>query len=336
MHFRVTILGSSSAIPAFGRNPSGQFLLHHDRGYLIDCGEATQMRIQQYRQPLRRLDAIFITHLHGDHVLGLIGLLSSMSVNNRLEPLTLIGPVGIKEFIDLNIRLTHSFLRYELHITELSNPDFTQAVFETEHLSVFPLPLQHRIPTVGFLFREKPRRKKFIASKAFADEVPPSHFHLLKQGMDAVLADGRKVLAEDYLAPPDPSLSYAYCSDTAYTESLIPFIQGTNVLYHDATFLAALSDRAEETAHSTAAQAAQIAELAGVETLLLGHFSARYRDLDDHLFEARAIFPETYLALDGYTFFISRPPGQPHAASQNEVTDPAEPEIPENTDQDSI
>lgn len=311
MHFRLTILGCSSAIPAYGRNPSGQWVVHNQHSFLLDCGEATQLRLQQYRLSIRNLRAVLISHLHGDHVYGLPGLLSTLSINGRTKPLPLVGPPGLAAYLKHTFDHTHTTLKYPLDVRELDpgNPEiYTQPVYESDKLWVYPLPLQHRVPTLGFRFQEKPRRPKLKVQAALAAGAVKEEFHLLKQGVDVQRADGTLLRAADFLAPAEPALCYAYCTDTRYHPPLADYIRGADLVYHDATFRQEHAERAEETAHTTALQAARLALDAGIRHLLLGHFSARYKELEPHLEEARAVFPETYLAYDGLTVEVGQAP----------------------------
>ncbi|MFN7709201.1 MAG: ribonuclease Z [Sphingobacteriia bacterium] len=302
--FEVRILGTNSAIPAFGRYPTAQLLTHFGHSFLIDCGEGTQMQTVRYRVGLRNLTAICISHLHGDHVLGLPGLITSLSMGSRTQPLTLIGPIGLEAYVQFVLASTHSSVHYALRFHELEPTPTPQLAYETDRLEIYTLPLLHRIPTLGYLFREKPKPPKFLFFEAKKHDVPKPYMQLLKQGNPVSLEDGRIIQPEQVHAAPDPAYSYAFCSDTAYLPELVPHIQGVDVLYHEATFLREQATRAQDTLHSTAEQAAQIAQAAQVGCLYLGHYSARYRYLEPFLAEARPIFAHTYLAQEGLTIPI--------------------------------
>ena len=297
--FRVHILGTSSATPAFHRHPSAQVVDYNDRFYLIDCGEGTQMQLQKYRIKFSRLDAIFISHLHGDHILGIPGLLSTLNIFERKRPLPIYAPSGLREIIDTVFKLSDTFLRYELQFHPLEDIELGEVLFQTDRLQISTLPLNHRTFCRGFLFKEINKKRKFNFFKAKEAEIPNEYFHLIKQETDVTLLDGRKIVADEFLFPPAPTLSYAYCSDTAYNEDLLPYLEGVQVLYHEATFLHELKKRAHETQHSTALEAATIAKKAGVKLLLIGHYSARYKELHPLLAEARSEFENTLLALEG-------------------------------------
>lgn len=302
--FHVTVLGTSSAVPAYGRYPTCQVLAHNERMFLLDCGEGAQFQLQRYRIRLRNLDAIFITHLHGDHVYGLPGLLTSLSIYQREAPLALIGPAGIREFLYGQFKLSDTYLNYELQITELDVYEPPLPVYENQWLHVTAFPLAHRIPCNGYRFQEKPRLPRFLGEKAHADNIPREYFHLLKQGNTVTLPDGRSIAPEAYTAAPEASRSYAFCTDTAYRPSLVPFIHDSTVLYHESTFLHDRKARADETGHSTAREAAEIAYAANAGHLLLGHYSARYHDLQPLLDEARSVFPRATLAREGERYII--------------------------------
>jgi ribonuclease Z len=301
--FRVQVLGCSSAVPAFGRHPSAQYVQHHERGFLVDCGEGTQMQMLRYGVRFKRLEAIFITHLHGDHVFGLPGLLNTLSLNNRQEELHVFGPPGLRMLLEDVFKHSQGALRYPLKITEIGSPDHS-VIYETPFLAVEALPLNHKVACIGFLFREKPKRPQFLALKAQEMLVPKAYFRLLKLGNAVTLPDGRVIEPAVLQGPTPPQYSFAYCSDTAYRPALAERLQNVSLLYHEATFLETELARAIETAHSTAAQAAALARDAGAGRLLMGHFSARYKTLDGHLAEARAVFPQSWLAFEGQVYTI--------------------------------
>ncbi len=302
--FQVQILGTSSAIPTQSRLPSAQVVTINDRHHLVDCGEGTQMQLLKYKVKLARLDAIFISHLHGDHVLGLPGLLNTLSMYERNFPMRLYAPASLENVLELIFDQTHSHLNYELEFipTEDFNPG--DIIYQTERYRVKLLPLEHKVFCRGFHFEEINKRPKFDFYKAKALDVPNSYFSLLKQGNSILLEDGRTITPDDVLKSPEPPLSFAYCSDTCYHEELIDYIRHTRLLYHEATFLHNLKHRAQATCHSTALEAGTIAKQAEVNQLLLGHYSARYRDLQPLLDEARSVFPDTSLAREGHVFRV--------------------------------
>jgi len=300
----LTILGSSAAVPANGRFPSSHYVVIQNRHILIDCGEGTQMQLTRFNIPVHKINYILISHLHGDHYLGLMGLLFSMHLQKRQADLHLFGPPGLNEIILLQLKYSKSVLNYPLHFHAF-DPTLRTVIMEDTVVTVETIPLIHKLPCAGFLLKEKPKPRRIDKSR-LSKEVLLQHIVQLKAGKD-VLNDGGELLFKNdvYTLPPHRSLSYAYCSDTAYNENMIAQIKGVNLLYHEATFMDADADKAIETKHSTAKQAAQIARACNAEQLVLGHFSARYRDLDLLLAEASAIFPQTSLAVEGATILVN-------------------------------
>lgn len=302
--FQVQILGTSAAIPTNTRMPSGQVVTINDRHHLVDCGEGTQMQLLKHKVKFARLDAIFISHLHGDHILGVPGLLNSLSLYERNFPLKLFAPSGLMDIIKVIFGQTQSYLTYELDFVPLEDFETGSIVYETDHFKVELLPLEHRIFCRGFRFIETGKKRKFDFYKAKSLDIPNKYFGLLKQGNHITLEDGRVIDPDQVLFPPESPLSFAYCSDTKYSEALIDHIQDTRLLYHEATFLHDMQKRAAATCHTTALEAGRIAHKAQVKQLLLGHFSARYNDLNPLLEEARSVFPNTSLAKEGHIFNV--------------------------------
>lgn len=299
----VTILGNNSALPAYGRNPTAQILNCQEQFYLIDCGEGTQMRISEYGFKASRINHIFISHAHGDHYLGLVGLLSSQSLLGRERPLYVYAPPEIKPIIDIQLPWNLGFpLEF---IPLLPNETYTFSVSSTLEVTAFPV--YHSLPTHGFVFREKKRRRKLMPEKVREYDIPKYFYRLLCEGQDYEFADGRVVKNEwvTEAGPVDPV--YAFCADTRYAEEILPHIQGVHLLYHEATYLNDNNEKAKFRCHATAEQAATIAQKAGVHQLLIGHFSSKYRHLEPFLNEARAVFPHTELALEGLTFNVQVP-----------------------------
>ncbi len=303
MRFEVTTLGTGAALPARGRFPSAQLLNIHERLHLVDCGEGTQERLRQAEVNFNRIGTIFISHMHGDHYLGLMGLLSSMHLNGRLDELNVYGPPELREVIDVQLRASQTYLRYPLKVHALEHATGA-IVFSDPYVEVITLKLKHRIPTTGFLFREKrmPRRLR----KERLVDIPHFARVAVKNGEDLALVDGTVVPNHELTLDPPTPRRYAYCSDTAYAPDLVEHLDGVDLLYHEATFTDAMSDRARETCHSTAKQAAMIAKAANVGTLLLGHFSSRYKDNRVLLDEALPFFANTLLAEEGRTFHIAQ------------------------------
>ena len=301
--FSVTILGSSGALPAYGRMPSAQYINIQNRHFLVDCGEGTQMQLMRYQIAYLKINHILISHLHGDHYLGLTGLLFTMHLLRRENDLHLYAPQGLDEIITLQLKHSKSVLRFKI-IFHTTYPQNQVLLFEDEALTIETIPLVHKIPCCGFLFREKIKPHRINKNKLPAG-ILLQHIVLLKSGKDVLDERGNLLYKyEDYTLPPHRSLSYAYCSDTSYIESITEQIRRVDLLYHEATFMEDEKDKAEETKHSTAMQAALQAKRANVGKLAIGHFSARYKELLPVLAEAQSIFPETTLAIEGITFDI--------------------------------
>ncbi len=272
---------------------------------LVDCGEGAQMQLSRYKLPFMRINHIFISHLHGDHYLGLPGLLYTLHLHHRETDLHIYGPKGLNEILTTQFFYARSVPSFRIVMHTL-NTEQPQLVLEHPHFTVESLPLKHKLPCCGFIFKEKPKPRKINLEK-ISTSIPPHHFRALKNGEDIFDENGKLLYKnEEYTLPPNRSYSYAYCSDTAYSPELASHLQGIDVLYHEATFTEADADKARETQHSTAAEAARIAKQAGAAKLLLGHFSARYRELNTLLAEAHAEFPYTELAEEGRTFYINR------------------------------
>ncbi len=303
MRFEVTTLGTGAALPARGRFPTAQLLNVHEHLYLIDCGEGTQERLRQAEVNFNRIGRILISHLHGDHYLGLMGLISSMHLLGRLNELHIHGPAGLQEVIDLQLKLSQTFLRYPLRM-HLVPQASGEPVFEDAHVEVRALALKHRVPTTGFLIREKRAPRKLRREKV--DLIPHFARNPVKAGEDLRLEDGTVISNAELTIEPPAARSYAYCSDTAYAPELIEHLRGVDLLYHEATFTEALAKRAKETFHSTARQAAMMARDAQVGKLLLGHFSSRYKDERVLLDEALPIFANTVLSNEGATFKVDQ------------------------------
>lgn len=292
MSFRVLLLGTGAAIPDAGRHTSCQVLHCSDNWFLVDCGEGAQERLNAAGAPKSKFDHIFISHLHGDHFFGLIGLINSYFLMGRDRPLHIYAPEGMEEIFNIHMKYSGAKPTYPLHFHVLDTTRHYR-IFENDQLEVFTLPLQHRIPTSGFLFREKPRPLNIRKEQIETYQLNYEQIRQAKGGMDISLADGRIIANEQLTLPPVAPRSYAYCSDTAYCPALAPYLKGVNLLYHEATFCEDMAEHAALTGHSTAKQAASIALQAGVDQLLLGHFSPRYRDEEVLADEARVIFPAT-------------------------------------------
>jgi len=296
--FELLILGCSSASPTSDRHPSGQLLNIAERFFLIDCGESTQIQLRRYKAKFQSIGQLFISHLHGDHFFGVPGLISSMHLLGRQKELHIYAPRQLKDLMDMVMGISDTRLKFELiwHFTEGQS---LQLLMEDEKVQVFSFPLQHRIPCHGFLFKEKPLPRKIDKYKLEQLKISFADILKLKAGMDVLNEDGKLITNAEATLDPPPNRSYAYCSDTRFDLKVAEFVRGVDLLYHESTFLADHAERAKATFHSTAAQAAEIASRAGVKQLLLGHYSARYRELDGFEREATAIFPNVMLANDG-------------------------------------
>jgi ribonuclease Z len=303
MKFEVTILGSSSATPIFNRNPTSQALNVNERLYLIDCGEGTQQQMLKFDVKASRIDHIFISHLHGDHYLGLVGLLSSLHLNGRIKPLHLFCPPQLKEIIDLQLLCSETELQYEI-VYRFTNPDKEEVILDNPDVIVETIPLDHGIACTGFLFREKKRLRKLLKEKIEELKIPVEYYTALKKGANYLAPNGKMYKNEELTVDSNAPKTYVYCSDTLYNEKYFKQISDATMLYHEATFLNNMLDRARETRHTTALQAGEVAVTTNAKKLIIGHFSARYKTLNELLDEARSVFPLTELAIEGKVFGI--------------------------------
>ena len=298
---KLTILGCYAATPRTFTNPTSQVLEIKNHLFLIDCGEGTQVQLRKNKIKFSKINHIFISHLHGDHFYGLVGLVSTFMLLNRANDLHIYGPKGIKEIITLQLRLSNSWTNYGLFFHELES-DKSEVIFEDKKVVVKTIPLKHRVYTNGFLFQEKMGERKLNVIAVRDYEIDNCYFQNIKNGKDITLEDGRVIENEKLSFEPLAPKSYAFCSDTVYNDTLIPIINKVDVLYHEATFLESEVNLAEKTLHSTAKEAARIALKANVGTLLLGHFSTRYGNIDLFKEEAETIFSKVLLCDDGKSF----------------------------------
>ena len=291
----LTILGFNSAIPTINTSPTAQLLEMEERCFLIDCGEGTQVQLRKAKARFSKINHIFISHLHGDHCFGLPGLIASFRLLGRETPLHVYGPKGIKKMLETIFSITETHRGFEVVYHELDK-DYSEKIYEDNRVEVFTIPLDHRIYCNGYLFKEKPKERHINMEEVSKyAEIETCDYHNLKAGKDFVLSDGYVLKNEILTTTPAPSVSYAFCSDTRYLESVIPIIKNVTVLYHESTFLHDLKEMADYTGHTTALEAATIAKKAEVEKLILGHFSNRYGDLTVFTDEARTVFPNSYL-----------------------------------------
>ncbi|OFY82519.1 MAG: ribonuclease Z [Bacteroidetes bacterium RIFCSPLOWO2_12_FULL_35_15] len=297
-NFELTILGCSSATPTSKRNPTAQLLNIAERFFLIDCGEATQIQLRRFKLKFQRINHIFISHLHGDHYLGLLGLLSSMHLLGRTFDLHLYCPAELEEIINIQNKYSQTYLKFNIiyHPHKYINADL---IFEDERVEVRTILLNHRIPCCGFLFKEKPLLANISKEILIEYHIPVEKIVEIKKGADFITPSGEVIPNQRLVTNKAMPRSYAYCSDTCYDERIIDVIKGVDLLYHEATFLNNMEERAKETFHSTALQAATMAQKAGVLKLMIGHYSARYKDLEPLLVEAQSVFKNTVLAVEG-------------------------------------
>ena len=299
----VTILGCHSATPRETKHTSSQIIKEKGSIFLVDCGEGTQMQLRKAKIKFSRLQHVFISHLHGDHFYGLIGLISTFRLIGRTKPLNIYGPKGIKEIITLQLKLAKSWTDYQLNFHELSS-NISQTIYSKDNISVKTLPLKHRIYTNGFLFTSTSSSRKINSTVIQGLNLKPFHFDQLKKGLSIKLEDGTKIKNTELTLDPDKPKSYAYCSDTAYFKELVPLINRVDLLYHESTFLEKDVILAEKTKHSTAIQAAKIAKDAKVKKLILGHYSNRYKDKENFFKEASSVFKNVELSEDLKTFLV--------------------------------
>ena len=298
---KVTILGCYAATPRTLTHPTSQVLEIKNHLFLIDCGEGTQVQLRKQKVRFSKINHIFISHLHGDHFFGLPGLVATFRLLGRVNPLHIYGPKGIKEAVTLLLKLGDSWTNYPLHFHELSS-QAPEVVFEDKKVTVTTIPLDHRVYTNGFLFREKVGSRKLEAQAVEAHGIDSCYFQNIKDGKDAPNKAGEIIPNAQLSSDPKPTKSYAFCSDTAYFPKIIAQIKEVTALYHESTFLESESDLATKTKHSTASQAAKIAESAGVKSLILGHYSTRYDGLQPFKEEAEVYFKPVLLADDGREF----------------------------------
>jgi ribonuclease Z len=301
--FDVTILGNTSSIPVHGRNHTAQVVRFGQECLLIDCGEGTQMQMRRYRIKSSRITHIFISHLHGDHYLGLMGVLSSYNLSKRTKPLTIFGPRGLDDIITTQFRWSNTKLTYPLTFSE-TRPDGLNLLLDNPRFKVSSFPLTHRLPTTGFLIQEKKGFRSLIKEKLAEKRIPLAAIQSLRKGNDFTGEDGTVYTLEEYTHPHPPLRSYAFCSDTRFEPRLANYLSQPTLLYHESTFVEADAARAAVTFHSTAKDAATIANLIQAKSLILGHFSSRYGALQPMLEEAQSVFPMTALSEEGQIYPI--------------------------------
>ena len=299
----MTILGSGAAIPTLLRNCTAQYITVQNKHILIDCGEGTQLQMRKFGVKIQRISIVLISHLHGDHFFGLVGLISTMRLLGRDKNLTIIGTKGLKTIILSQLQIGYVVLDFEIEFIELTGKD-SILVYEDNAIQIHSFPLKHKIPTSGFRIQEKTKERALKKDAMLHPDMKIEHIHRLKRGEDVVADSGVVLQSTVFTKKAKKSLSYAYCSDTAYSENVIKAVEGTNVLYHEATFLEEHISNAKKTMHSTAKQAATVAAKAEVGQLLMGHLSARYDDGAEHEAEAREVFENSVFVNDGDVFLV--------------------------------
>jgi ribonuclease Z len=300
---KLTVLGSSSALPTSKRYPSAHVLNAHERLFLIDCGEGTQIQLRNCKIKFGKINHVFISHLHGDHIFGLYGLLSTFNLMGRENPLHLYASEKYEQLLGSHLRDFDVNLNFEIDFVPLRGKDPIK-IFEDKYITVTSFPLKHRIEAYGFLFREKPADRNIIKDSIVRYAIPISRIPAIKKGEDFITKEGLVVKNEEITISPSDPLSYAYCSDTMFFSRLSTFVKGVDLLYHEATFDKSMTELAKMTNHSTTLDAANTALKANVGTLMIGHFSARYKNISILVDEARTVFPATIPAIDGTTYDI--------------------------------
>lgn len=298
MNFTVTILGSGAALPTLKRMPTSQYVNCNNRHFLIDCAEGTQLQLRKYKINFQKISHIFISHLHGDHYFGLVGLLSSMNLLGREKKISIYGPSELEAIVIQQLTVGASKLAYDIQFYSLSYDEKIK-IHEDDVVEVFSFPLKHKIPTCGFLIQEKPKLLKIDISKTKEKEIDIEHYQKLQKGQDITLSNGEICPYQDFTFPPNPPMSYAYCSDTKKDLRIPDFIKESTVLYHEATFLKKEKTLAKSTMHSTTIDAAEIAALSKVKGLYVGHLSSRYTSDEIHLEELQGVFKNSNVAYDG-------------------------------------
>ncbi len=307
MTFEVTILGSNSALPAHGRFPTAQIVNFNERLFLVDCGEAAQIQLSRYRVRISKIERVFISHMHGDHYFGLIGLLTSYNLYSRETPLHIYCPEGLQEIIELQLKYSKTVLCFEVQFHPFT-PQNGLVLFEDDNLKVISVEMVHRVPCSGFVFHEKVTEMNIKQEKIAEYQIPFQDIPAIKRGADWTSLSGQTIPNSELTHARHKERKYAFCTDTSYNEAILPYIDHAELLYHEATFDASRAQRAKETFHCTSEEAALIAQKANAGKLLIGHFSSRYRELEMEALvkESQAIFPSTELATEGKTFEVMK------------------------------
>jgi len=297
----VTILGNNSAVPAFDRHPTSQVITLDGDNFLVDCGEGTQIQMINYKIRRSRISHIFISHLHGDHYFGLVGLINSFSLLSHQQELHVFGPAPLQEIIEIQLRVADTRLCFPLHFHTISGP---ATLVDNDKVEIKCFPTHHRIECYGFSFREKRKPRKLIIESVKENNIPLSFYERLKAGEDFITSSGQVIRNEWVTTEAPRGKFYAFCADTKYFEPMIEHIRDADMIYHETTYLDNLRERAEARFHSTSKQAALIAQKANVKKLLIGHFSSKYDTLEEFEMEAKEVFPNSELALEGVAYKV--------------------------------
>lgn len=297
----VTILGNNSAVPAFDRHPTSQVVTLDGENFLVDCGEGTQIQMINYKIRRSRISHIFISHLHGDHYFGLVGLINSFSLLSHQQKLKVFGPAPLKEIIEMQLRVADTKICFPLEFHTISGP---ATLVDNEKVEIKCFPTNHRIECYGFSFREKKKPRRLILESVKENNIPLNYYERLKAGEDFITHSGQVIKNEWVTTEAPKGKVYAFCADTKYNEAMIDHIRDADMIYHETTYLDNLRERADSRFHSTTRQAALIAKKANVKRLLIGHFSSKYDTLEEFETEAREVFPNTELALEGVAYKV--------------------------------
>lgn len=300
----LTILGNNSALPAFGRHPTAQLVSIREQMFLVDCGESTQNQLQKYSIGWRRINYIFISHLHGDHYFGLIGLLTSMGLLGRVNPIFLYGPPELQQILDVHLKVANTQLPFKVYFVGIEYTNEMKTLVDNQYYSVQSFPVQHRIPCHGFLFSLKNSGRKILPEFCAHYNVPFAFYKNLKAGEDFVTNKGEIIKNEILTSEGNKEIKYAYCADTLFTTSYHQYINGANAIYHESTYLKDNTDKAIDRFHSTAEQAATAAKMVNAQQLFLGHYSSRYQDVSVFETEAKSVFPNSIASIEGTTYSI--------------------------------
>ena len=297
----VTILGNNSAVPAFNRHPTSQVVTHDGNNYLVDCGEGTQIQMIKYKIRRGKISHIFISHLHGDHYFGLVGLLNTFGLLSHQQELHVYGPAPLQQIVEMQMKVAETVLPYPLFFHTINKAEI---LVDDDKIKISCFPTTHRIECYGFLFEEKEGKRKLLIEKVKKQNIPVSFYTSLQNGLDYITPQGQRIINAEVTTAPEKGMKYAFCADTRYEEKLLEYITGADMIYHETTYLDNMREMAFERFHATTKQAAEMAKKAGVKRLLIGHFSSKYSTLEHFEEEAREVFPNTELAIEGNVYDV--------------------------------